>query len=384
MERGHKDFSVHRLEDKPNKRCRRWLLVTCDGTRYKNGALKKKRTQFEGSYTEAMSEAERLAGKRKRMVDDESWTFEAYARHWNDSRRAIGLIEKTTHSNNDGMISMIARHIGDIELCDIKPRHIEDAYVRMRAGDTRSGRQLCGTTLECVHNMGKTIFDYALRDGLVDANPFAMVDRPRKDTKEKRALMMAEEVELSLMLDSTNRYHLAIILMMECGLRRGEVCALTWGDISESAIVVSKSMKYDCSIGKTKNKKSRIVPLSNSARVALETYRQSQREALASRFMEQDDEMLVMANEFGDPTNPTVMSQWWKRRRGDFGLDDFTLHQFRHTFCTNLAEANIHPKIMQKLMGHSSERITMQVYSHVNDEQMFGAIEAMDSAKRTV
>ena len=41
----------------------------------------------------------------------------------------------------------------------------------------------------------------------------------------------------------------------------------------------------------------------------------------------------------------------------------------RHTFATMCLEKNIHPKIVQQYLGHSSYQITMDTYSHVSDEK---------------
>lgn len=50
-------------------------------------------------------------------------------------------------------------------------------------------------------------------------------------------------------------------------------------------------------------------------------------------------------------------------------LPHVTTHYFRHTFATMCLEKNIHPKIVQQYLGHSSYQITMDIYSHVSDEK---------------
>ena len=46
-----------------------------------------------------------------------------------------------------------------------------------------------------------------------------------------------------------------------------------------------------------------------------------------------------------------------------------TTHYFRHTFATMCLEKNIHPRVVQHYLGHSSYEITMNTYSHVSNNQ---------------
>ena len=47
-------------------------------------------------------------------------------------------------------------------------------------------------------------------------------------------------------------------------------------------------------------------------------------------------------------------------------LPHITPHVFRHTFCTNLANAGMDAKTLQYLMGHSEAGVTLNVYTHAN------------------
>ena len=43
-----------------------------------------------------------------------------------------------------------------------------------------------------------------------------------------------------------------------------------------------------------------------------------------------------------------------------------TSHVFRHTFCTNMANAGMDIKALQYVMGHSDASITLNVYTHAS------------------
>ena len=47
------------------------------------------------------------------------------------------------------------------------------------------------------------------------------------------------------------------------------------------------------------------------------------------------------------------------------GLPKMRFHDLRHSMATILLAAGVHPKVVQERLGHSSIKITMDVYSHV-------------------
>ena len=49
-------------------------------------------------------------------------------------------------------------------------------------------------------------------------------------------------------------------------------------------------------------------------------------------------------------------------------FEHFTMHGLRHTFATNCIAKGMKPKTLQKLLGHSSIKMTMDLYTHVSDE----------------
>lgn len=62
----------------------------------------------------------------------------------------------------------------------------------------------------------------------------------------------------------------------------------------------------------------------------------------------------------------------------DFKLSDvipITSHAFRHTFCTNMANAVMEVKTLQYLMGHSNVSVTLNVYTHSSYEHVKEQIE---------
>ena len=58
------------------------------------------------------------------------------------------------------------------------------------------------------------------------------------------------------------------------------------------------------------------------------------------------------------------------RQFPEAGFKRFTPHCRRHTFATNCIAKGMNPKTLQKLLGHSSLQMTMDLYCHVLDETL--------------
>jgi integrase len=74
----------------------------------------------------------------------------------------------------------------------------------------------------------------------------------------------------------------------------------------------------------------------------------------------------VFAQEDGSPLRPD-----WLLHRFDELVDAFGLpriggfHDLRHSFATIALAANVHPKVVQEILGHANVGITLDLYSHV-------------------
>ena len=59
-----------------------------------------------------------------------------------------------------------------------------------------------------------------------------------------------------------------------------------------------------------------------------------------------------------------------------------TLHKLRHSHASHLLAANVHPKVVQERLGHSSISITLDIYSHLMPNMQGEAANAVDGVFR--
>ena len=78
------------------------------------------------------------------------------------------------------------------------------------------------------------------------------------------------------------------------------------------------------------------------------------------------DQGLVFCRVNGAPIDPSTLDRAFSQALKRAGLPAIRLHDTRHTYATWLLEQGVSPKVVQTMLGHSSIRITMDVYSHVS------------------
>jgi integrase len=165
-------------------------------------------------------------------------------------------------------------------------------------------------------------------------------------------------------------------------LRQGELLGLKWSDLDGGKVAVRRSLKltaHGLDFGPTKNAASRrSVTLNKSAADALRAHKARQnQERIAAR--EWHDNDLVFPNRVGRPMDAYNMyRREYKPLLERAGLDGFTFHDLRHTFATALFSRGEHPKRVQSLLGHSSIKQTMDIYSHLIDDIGGDAVSALD------
>jgi site-specific recombinase XerD len=141
------------------------------------------------------------------------------------------------------------------------------------------------------------------------------------------------------------------LLMLDCGLRVGEVHSLSLKDLhfeNPSHILVNG-----------KGRKQRIVYLSPPAEEALQGW-------LSSRPVSND--RAVFISEHGKRLSVAGIQYLLKEYCKKTGVD-FTCHQLRHTFGRHMAEADLPLTSLQSLLGHKSVRTT-QIYVHLSNTHL--------------
>ena len=212
-----------------------------------------------------------------------------------------------------------------------------------------------------------------------------------------------EEQEKFLETAQQSHNYFQYALILETGLRTGEMIGLTWDviDWKKRTLTVNKTLEYRYGqgwrAGPPKTQQSyRIVPLTEKAYTILKTVASHIGERKESDSLSQTLEYidrqtgqtstlvmkdLVFVNfRTGEPTKNSSYDTHLYKLCDEAGIPHFSMHDLRHTYATRAIERGVQPKVLQKLLGHSSIKTTMDTYVHVSDDALSKAIKQFEEA----
>lgn len=383
-------------KDKPKSKCRSWQLRVPVGLDPRTGKYRQRTRMFHGTYTLAKKALrgfiEEIEGGH--VAGHTDWTFEAYCEHYLDGRLARRELAHSTLERQRSQLKALCLHIGRVKLEKVTTVMLNEAYAAMMKGDTLSGKPSGAAYVNDIATTAYRVFETAISEGLIGTNPAKSDAPPKRDFRPKAAVKSDQAREFVEALDPTKASECAFLLTITLGLRRGEVCGLTWRDVDWQGRTIRVEHSYDKyhELKGTKTKAgTRVLPLPDTTYDALLRWKEAQeikfasinksrwydRRAESPVFLQQGDNTPIITSHRGERLSPDTLSYWWGRERGEFGLEGFTLHQLRHTYLSLLAESGVHPKVMQELAGHASSQVTMDIYTHVNMDQKRAAAQAV-------
>lgn len=232
------------------------------------------------------------------------------------------------------------------------------------------------------------IFKYAVLMDILDSNPFDKVIKPKsKQVQRKGNFLTKEELKefLKLAQTATLSYFFPLVhLMSYTGLRQGEALALKWSDIDfeNKKITVDKTAtrikeKQTLQTPKTKNSK-RVISIDPTTLSILKSWKKDQIKIYFKngKHFEGDDNF-IFTNERADWVHIHNFIPYFKRFVTDHGLKPITPHGLRHTHASLLFSAGVEPKNISDRLGHSTVQITLDLYTHITEEQRSDTVEKL-------
>ena len=286
--------------------------------------------------------------------------------------------------------------IGTIRMSDIKPMHCKIVLNRMET-------TYAGSTIRQTYITMGTMFRSAVMNDMLNKHPMDGV----RYTKPVRAVddikfLTVEEQKIFLETAKHSHNYRQYVLLLETGLRTSEMIGLTWDSIDwkKRTLTVSKTLEYRYNTkvwraGPPKTKSSyRTIPLTARAYDVLRSCyeeRNTRKESeLLSQILEYVDRRtgetkylcmrdLVFINfRTGEPTKNSSYDTHLYKLCDECKIKRFCMHALRHTYATRAIESGVMPKVLQKLLGHSSIKTTMDRYVHVTDDSLNNAIKQFE------
>ena len=183
------------------------------------------------------------------------------------------------------------------------------------------------------------------------------------------------------------RYAPSYVLLLNTGMRIGELTCLTWDDVDfdKKTIRINKTTSTVKNRGgyDTDNKKvniittpktpnsNRYIPMNESSESILKELKKRQMDySISSKF--------VISTIEGNMMSVRVMEQTFKRICDEHGMKSKGLHALRHTFGSMLLNKGVDIKIISKILGHSTVKFTYDRYIHIINNMEAQAINLLN------
>jgi integrase len=259
-------------------------------------------------------------------------------------------------------------------LTQLSPADV-DAYLAGKRLDPQTKRHHRSTL--------RLALNYAMREGYVVRNVAALSKAPRLDRRERQVLT-ADQVGRIIEEARDERLWPLWVLIATTGLRVSEALGLVWSEVDDDAIHVRRQLariggKWSRVELKTR-KSRRDIPLTPQAVEALRIQRARQDAERIAAKVPRPIDTYVFTTETGQPIHSTSILPTWYRLLRRMGLPRVTTHDLRHSAATILFGAGVPIEVIADLLGHSTSRVTADLYRHRVDSLQRDAARRMAEA----
>jgi integrase len=279
-----------------------------------------------------------------------------------------GHLKPTTKARYDGIVNkQIKPRWGNVKLGDVT--HVDIvAWV--------NSLELAPATVRYVHRVFSLILDLAVRDERIVKNPATGVKMPKIAPTEKRYLTHEQVAALA---DECGDHRLAVLILAYCGIRWSEMAGLRVKrldlmrrriEVAEAVTEVRGALVW----GTPKNNQRRSVPVPKflvsdlAAHVAGKT----------------PDDLVFCGSRGGVLRNLNWRRDVFDAAAESVGLSGLTPHELRHTAASLAVSAGANVKAVQKMLGHASAAMTLDVYSGLFDDDLDGVAARLDAQATAV
>lgn len=211
----------------------------------------------------------------------------------------------------------------------------------------------------------KAAFNKAVEWDLIPTNPFAKIRMP-KIPETQPAYINKEQLEKIVKEEPKQQLKDIYTIAFYTGMRRGELCNLTWPciDLENNFIKVSNTETFT-----TKSKRERQIPMTKVVREILERMKLENVNNAVGHLFSLDSKNAIDGNyvcrKFKDAVQCAELSS------------RIHFHSLRHSFCSALVEKGVNVFHIKQLAGHQSISVTER-YTHLRKESLNEAMKSLD------
>lgn len=300
------------------------------------------------------------------IVDTSQLTIPDLAKMVNDNRKSLNQKDTSAYNRTAYSIHNIEDSaIGQIPIQKVTDRQLSAYYSSLID-------KYSDSSIKKIYTQINVAYKKAIKMNIVKANINEDIPRPKSKLKTRKvnALTIEQQKQVvdALITDNKEPYKTMLLLSLFTGMRMGEVGALYLSDIDfeNATISIERTLtrgdndKYIIGENAKTEAGTRTIKVIPYVIDLLSDY-------VDSFYKKRKDKLIFTRND----TLITVsqVNSYYKRLITRYKIsdtaDDFNQHQLRHTYATRSIESGMSAKVLQKKLGHTDIKVTMNTYADV-------------------
>ena len=308
-------------------------------------------------------------------------TYAQYADRWL-AKKKIGLKTSSVHTY-EAQLEKTKDMFGHIALDSFTAGYLDDLVAEWDEEDPEGSKFVSAQSMRDCYFRMKSVFIAAKQERRIESSPFDFHIPPATVTRKEAQYL--DEAQITRILECAEETKIEPILkvLITTGMRIGECLGLHWSDINweNNTIQIQRTVQHVAGVLEVDKPKSDNSKRTIQVDVALiEMLKEIRAAQIAGENAKDISEIpnIVFPDEKGSYLKASNCDYWLNQvlKWAGFEKNDAHLHTFRHSFVA-LALAQ-HQDIykISRHMGHSSIRITLDIYGHlwVDDDSSLSSV----------
>ena len=255
----------------------------------------------------------------------------------------------------------ILPHFGKYQVAKISTELVETLVSHLLEYGKKGAQPLAPKTVEDILIITKNIFKFGKCNHLE-------LDRIKIKKEDKKPRIMSKSTQNKLhqyLVDNIGYVEIGVLLSLHTGIRIGELCALQLNDIEldEQVIHIERTLQRVQIVDDAAYRKTKVIITTPKSKSSIRDIPIPDFLTAIIRKLKIDGNCYLLTGN-SQYMEPRTLQNHFKRLLKLSGVEDFNFHSLRHTFATAYVEAGFDVKSLSEILGHSSVKITLELYVH--------------------
>ncbi|KAF5071792.1 Tyrosine recombinase XerC [anaerobic digester metagenome] len=362
------------------------------------GGKRKYKTVYGKNQKEADAKAQELKMSMYKGIDitADRDTFEFWMEAWSALKSAeVSYGRMESYKRSMKKYEPLFNH----PITRLKTADFQQIILALAKENPNTGEPSAKSSLKQIRSVALQVCQMAIDNRVMDYNPVSAVKIPRVPESSTRRALTQEEQQW--IIETPHRAQTAAMIMMFAGLRRGELLALTWSDISfkDATIDINKTIEFINGQPVLKNtaKSKNSIRTINIPNILVNFLREKKKDCT--------DSVIVCPSAKGQLMSEVSWRRLWDSyltdlniKYGNFSnqisdqpkskfqpqgvpfiIPRFTAHWLRHTYATMLYFAEVDVLTAKEQLGHSDVQTTLNIYTHLDGKHKRKSMDKLNS-----